>query len=221
MQCSQFIDLTYFSPKILWQAIALNLTATIVTKYYWENASSAIASSREHLYAHQNAGRAATHGGLACPGSWAWCARGLRIESRGSHHIIAQPILHQIGFSGSGVMVNTSKHVPLSLHKCQVIFDTHYIYILADLVLYTQWQEDLSSCQMTTITSVHYNCFPFPLLKSLIKGPLTLSHLLNWSLKGQWHLLSLKLRKPHKYDNKGQGTFNVTNQIFDLDLVTS
>ena len=45
--------------------VTLTLTAAIVTKYYWENASSVIASSREHLYAHQNAGRAATHGGLA------------------------------------------------------------------------------------------------------------------------------------------------------------
>ena len=38
-------------------------------------------------------------------GSWAWCARGPRIETRGSHHIIAHPILHQIGLSGSGVRV--------------------------------------------------------------------------------------------------------------------
>ena len=44
----------------------LTLTAAIVTKYYWENASGAIASSREHLNVQENAGRAATHGGLAC-----------------------------------------------------------------------------------------------------------------------------------------------------------
>ena len=36
----------------------LTLTAWIVTKYYWENASSAIASSQEHLNGQENAGRA-------------------------------------------------------------------------------------------------------------------------------------------------------------------
>ena len=36
-------------------------------------------------------------------GSGGWCARGLRIETRGSHHIISHPISRQIGFSGSGV----------------------------------------------------------------------------------------------------------------------
>ena len=84
----------------------LTLTAAIVTKYYWENASGAIASSREHLNVQENAGRAATHGGLAChAGSWGWCARGPRIETRGSHHIIGHPISPQIGFFGSRVRV--------------------------------------------------------------------------------------------------------------------
>ena len=39
-------------------------------------------------------------------GSRGWGARGRRIETRGSHHI-ARPISRQIGFSGSGVRVNT------------------------------------------------------------------------------------------------------------------
>ena len=83
----------------------LTLTALIASEYYWENASSAIASSQEHLNGHQIVGRAATHGGLVC---WftGWGARGPRIETRGSHHIIAHPISRQIGFSGSGVRVN-------------------------------------------------------------------------------------------------------------------
>ena len=38
-------------------------------------------------------------------GSGGWCARGPWIETRGSQHIIAHPISHQIGFSGSGVRV--------------------------------------------------------------------------------------------------------------------
>ena len=40
-------------------------------------------------------------------GSQGWCARGPGIETRGSHHIISHPISRQIGFSGSGVSVNT------------------------------------------------------------------------------------------------------------------
>ena len=48
------------------QEYLLTLTAAIVTKYYSENASGAIASSREHLNVQENADRAATHGGLAC-----------------------------------------------------------------------------------------------------------------------------------------------------------
>ena len=42
-------------------------------------------------------------------GSGGWCARGLRIETRGSNHIISHPISRQIGFSGSGVRVKISK----------------------------------------------------------------------------------------------------------------
>ena len=34
-----------------------------------------------------------------------WCARGPRIKTRGSHHIIAHVISRQIGFSGSGVRI--------------------------------------------------------------------------------------------------------------------
>ena len=41
-------------------------------------------------------------------GSRGWGARGPRIETQGSHHIIAHPISRQIGFSGSEVRVNTS-----------------------------------------------------------------------------------------------------------------
>ena len=39
-------------------------------------------------------------------GSHGWCARGPRIETRGSHYIIAHPISRQIGFFGSGVRIN-------------------------------------------------------------------------------------------------------------------
>ena len=38
-------------------------------------------------------------------GSRGWGARGRRIETRGSHHIIARPVSRQIGFPGSGVRV--------------------------------------------------------------------------------------------------------------------
>ena len=84
------------------------LTAWIVTKYYWENASSVIASSREHLNGQENMGGAASQRHtVAWPaGSRGWCARGPRIETWGSHHIIAHSISRQIGFSGSGVRVN-------------------------------------------------------------------------------------------------------------------
>ena len=78
----------------------LTLTAWIVTRYYWENASSAIASPREHLNGQENAWPAGSRG---------WCARGPRIETRGSHHIIAHPILCQIGFSGSGLGLSYQK----------------------------------------------------------------------------------------------------------------
>ena len=36
-------------------------------------------------------------------GSRGWCARGPRIETRGSHHIIAHPISRQIGFLAQGL----------------------------------------------------------------------------------------------------------------------
>ena len=36
-------------------------------------------------------------------GSQGWCARGPRIKTQGSHHIIAHPISCQMGFSGSGL----------------------------------------------------------------------------------------------------------------------
>ena len=89
-------------------------TAWIVTKYYLENASSAIALSREHLYVHQNAGRAATHGGLACRVTGLVCERSAD-RNPGSYHIIAHPISRQIGFSGSGVRVNRQ--------KCKTLFN--------------------------------------------------------------------------------------------------
>ena len=62
-------------------------------------------------------------------GSWAWCARGPRIESRGSHHIIAQPISCQIGFSSSGVrvMITTCKKTAFIL-KCIGRLNTEYYY---------------------------------------------------------------------------------------------
>ena len=52
-------------------------------------------------------------------GSRGWGARGPRIETRGSHHIIAHPISRQIGFSGSGVrvMITTCKNTAFIL-KC-------------------------------------------------------------------------------------------------------
>ena len=52
-------------------------------------------------------------------GSRGWCAKGPRIETRGSHHIIAHPISRQIGFYGSGVRVIRKSNFPLIHNKHQ------------------------------------------------------------------------------------------------------
>tara|TARA_B110000881_G_C18553997_1_gene505764 strand:- start:725 stop:901 length:177 start_codon:yes stop_codon:yes gene_type:complete len=50
----------------------------------------------------ENAGRAVTHGGLACRVR-GWCATGPRIETRGNHHISSHPVSRQIGFLAPGL----------------------------------------------------------------------------------------------------------------------
>ena len=76
-------------------------------------------------------------------GSWAWCARGRQIETRGSHHIILHPISRQIGFSGSGGRVNTK--IP-SFSKINIIK-----YLVLWLVTYAcfiieNWLYQCESC---------------------------------------------------------------------------
>ena len=59
---------------------------------------------------------------VAWPGGsrgWQWCARGPRIETRGSDHIIAHPISRQIGFSGLGVRVKRN--------VCSIFFSIFYL----------------------------------------------------------------------------------------------
>ena len=108
---------------------ALTLTAWITTKYYWENA---IASSQEHLNGHENVGRPATHGGP-------------RIETRGSHHIIAHPIPRQIGLSGSGVRVMTHVvkysflHFGTSLIVALRLGNCHFVQTHFGQTLFIQW----------------------------------------------------------------------------------
>ena len=69
-------------------------------------------------------------------GSRGWGARGRRIETRGSHHIIARPISRQIGFSASGVRVNSlfpeSSFLELTFAQCNGLdlFDIYLCILL-------------------------------------------------------------------------------------------
>ena len=58
-------------------------------------------------------------------GSEGWCARGPRIETRGSQHIISHPISRQIGFSCSGVRVNTLRLIDYLAYD-QTVFPVPY-----------------------------------------------------------------------------------------------
>ena len=124
--------LIYLLKKCVEETLLLTLTAWIVTKYYWENASSAIASSaiassREPLCAPKRWPGSDT---VAWPaGSQGCCERGPRIETRGSHHIVAHPISCQIGFSRSGVrvMLTTCKNMAFIL-KCIGRLSTKYYH---------------------------------------------------------------------------------------------
>ena len=121
----------------------LTLTAWIASEYYWQNASSAIASSREHLNGHEHVGRPATHGGLTCwftEDSWftGLGARGPRIETRGSHHVIAHPISRQIGFSGSGVRVILQTITRIVCYKTSWVCIVG-MFIGSIIILYPVW----------------------------------------------------------------------------------
>ena len=84
-------------------------------------------------------------------GSWAWCARGPRIETRCSHHVISHPILRQI----PGVRVNQIDYLKKMLCFSMAYNDSKLMNIMhcSYLILPCRWTRRVSSTKSITIIS--------------------------------------------------------------------